>query len=225
VNRGLAAALLLATSLMATPELPARWQPLRPHVVQSQLWHSTARFRVVPAGRRSGKTELAKRRLVLCGLAGGRYFPTTLSRITDAGTLAAQNANAVSLTGGSAALSGALTTTAGGIGYATGAGGTVSQTSNKSTSVTLDKLTGKITTSSAALAGDTTVSFTLNNSTVTAEDHIVADHFSGGTLGSYVITGRATGAGTASITIRNVTGGSLSEALVIKFTVIKGTAS
>lgn len=75
MNRGIAAALLLATSLMATPELPARWQPLRPHVVQSQLWHSTARFRVVPAGRRSGKTELAKRRLVLCGLAGGRYFP------------------------------------------------------------------------------------------------------------------------------------------------------
>jgi len=150
---------------------------------------------------------------------------TTLARITDAGSLAAQNADAVTLTGGSAALSGALTTTAGGLGYATGAGGTVSQTSNKSTSVTLDKLTGKITTSSAALAGDTTVSFTLNNSTVTAEDHIVADHFSGGTLGSYVITGRATGAGTASITIRNVTGGSLSEALVIKFTVIKGTAS
>ena len=158
-----------------------------------------------------------------------------LEDITDAGSLAAQNADDVALTGGSAAdltitggsaaLSGALTTTAGGIGYATGAGGTVSQTSNKSTSVTLDKLTGKITTSSAALAGDTTVSFTLNNSTVTAEDHIVADHFSGGTLGSYVITGRATGAGTASITIRNVTGGSLSEALVIKFTVIKGTAS
>lgn len=150
---------------------------------------------------------------------------TTIAEITDAGTLAAQNANAVTLTGGSAALSGSLTTTAGGIGYAAGAGGTVSQTSNKSTSVTLDKLTGKITTSSAALAGDTTVSFTLNNSTVTAEDHIVADHFSGGTLGSYVITGRATGAGTASITIRNVTGGSLSEALVLKFTVIKGTAS
>lgn len=148
-----------------------------------------------------------------------------LEDITDAGSLAAQNADDVALTGGSAALSGALTTTAGGLGYAAGAGGTVSQTSNKSTSVTLDKLTGKITTSSAALAGDTTVSFTLNNSTVTAEDHIVADHFSGGTLGSYVITGRATGAGTASITIRNVTGGSLSEALVIKFTVIKGTAS
>lgn len=158
-----------------------------------------------------------------------------LEDITDAGSLAAQNADDVALTGGSAAdltitggsaaLSGALTTTAGGLGYATGAGGTVSQTSNKSTSVTLDKLTGKITTSSAALAGDTTVSFTLNNGTVTAEDHIVADHFSGGTLGSYVITGRATGAGTASITIRNVTGGSLSEALVIKFTVIKGTAS
>jgi hypothetical protein len=41
-----------------------RWSELRPHITQSKLWHSTARFVVVSAGRRSGKTELAKRKLV-----------------------------------------------------------------------------------------------------------------------------------------------------------------
>lgn len=43
-------------------ELPLRWKPLRFHPVQSRLFHSTARFCVVEAGRRSGKSELAKRR-------------------------------------------------------------------------------------------------------------------------------------------------------------------
>jgi hypothetical protein len=41
-----------------------RWVELRPHDEQLRLWNSNARFKVVPAGRRSGKTELAKRRLV-----------------------------------------------------------------------------------------------------------------------------------------------------------------
>lgn len=41
-----------------------RWTTLRPHPVQLQLWNDNHRFKIVPAGRRSGKTELAKRRLV-----------------------------------------------------------------------------------------------------------------------------------------------------------------
>jgi hypothetical protein len=41
-----------------------RWTPLRPHAEQLRLWQSKARFKIVPAGRRSGKTELAKRKLV-----------------------------------------------------------------------------------------------------------------------------------------------------------------
>ncbi len=42
-----------------------RWTALRPHAEQWRLMTSTARFIGVPAGRRSGKTELAKRRLVM----------------------------------------------------------------------------------------------------------------------------------------------------------------
>lgn len=45
------------------PITPA-WHPLRPHPVQSAAWRSTARQVTMPGGRRGGKTELAKRRLV-----------------------------------------------------------------------------------------------------------------------------------------------------------------
>ncbi len=58
--------------------LTPRWTQLRHHAEQARLWHSPARRCVVPAGRRSGKTELAKRKLVLvailCGIPGGGRF-------------------------------------------------------------------------------------------------------------------------------------------------------
>lgn len=44
--------------------LTARWTTLKYHPVQHAYWTSAARFNVVPAGRRSGKTELAKRKIV-----------------------------------------------------------------------------------------------------------------------------------------------------------------
>lgn len=50
-----------------------RWTRLREHAEQSRLWNSTARFRVVPAGRRSGKTELAKRFTILQALSQTEY--------------------------------------------------------------------------------------------------------------------------------------------------------
>lgn len=55
----------LAASSQGTPLFPPpltpRWFSLRPHWEQYRLWNSGARFRVVTAGRRSGKTELGKR--------------------------------------------------------------------------------------------------------------------------------------------------------------------
>jgi hypothetical protein len=44
--------------------IPKRLYPLRHHSKQAAWKSSPARFNVVPAGRRSGKTEIAKRRLV-----------------------------------------------------------------------------------------------------------------------------------------------------------------
>lgn len=57
--------------------LPDRWYPLRSHPVQGMMWRSKARFNVVHAGRRSGKTEImGKRKCVLKALRGGK-FPDT----------------------------------------------------------------------------------------------------------------------------------------------------
>lgn len=51
-----------------TALLTPAWYKLRPHQGQHDLWHCKARFIVLPCGRRSGKTEIAKRKLVLSAL-------------------------------------------------------------------------------------------------------------------------------------------------------------
>jgi hypothetical protein len=53
--------------------LTPRWTPLREHDVQKALMNSRARFRMVPAGRRSGKTECAKRHTVICAMEGTAF--------------------------------------------------------------------------------------------------------------------------------------------------------
>ena len=52
----------------ADPLLTPRWYPLKPHPEQMRLIRSTARFKCVPAARRAGKTERAKRSLILTAL-------------------------------------------------------------------------------------------------------------------------------------------------------------
>lgn len=106
-------------------------------------------------------------------------------------------------------------------GYITGEGGTVTQATSKSTGVTLSKKVGQITLNAAALAASTTVSFVLTNTTIGANDLLVLNHVSGGTFGSYTLNARAA-SGSATIDVRNVSAGSLSEAIVIAFAVIKG---
>jgi hypothetical protein len=112
-----------------------------------------------------------------------------------------------------------------GIGYATGAGGTVTQLTSKATGVTLNKVTGQITMNNAALAAGTRVGFTLTNSAVAATDSVLAWHVSGGTLGVYEVFTCSVGAGAVAIEVKNDSGGSLSEAIVIGFAVIKGVTS
>jgi len=107
------------------------------------------------------------------------------------------------------------------IGYDTGAGGSVTQGAGaKTNSVTLNRPTGIIVTDNAALAGDTAVTFNLSNSVIEATDIVVVSHISGGTLGAYNFA-VAPAAGNANIVIRNITTGSLSEALTLRFIVIK----
>jgi hypothetical protein len=109
--------------------------------------------------------------------------------------------------------------TTGAFGYISGTG-TITQATNKATAVTLNSPSGQITLNGAALAADTTVSFTLTNSSITANDVLILNHLSAGTAGSYLLNAQAA-AGSASINVRNITSGSLSEAIVIGFAVIK----
>jgi len=56
--------------------LPVRWWPLRYHPEQNRLLRSRTRYKVVVAGRGSGKTEQAKRYLVIqaCSTRNGLFF-------------------------------------------------------------------------------------------------------------------------------------------------------
>lgn len=56
-----------------TGNLTSRWTLLKYHQEQHALWNSTRRFNVNPAGRRSGKTELAKRKLIKRALVGTAF--------------------------------------------------------------------------------------------------------------------------------------------------------
>jgi hypothetical protein len=106
------------------------------------------------------------------------------------------------------------------IGYAAAAQGAVTQATSKSTAVTLNKSAGQITMNAEALATVTTVSFTLNNSTISAKDTLIVCISSGATTGAYLVYVSNLTAGSAVISLRNFTAGTLSEAVVVNFAVI-----
>jgi hypothetical protein len=167
-------------------------------------------------------------------LDDGGTYTTTLQTITPtaARTISFPDATGtVALVGGSSgqvlynnagAVAGGnlgYNATTGAFGYISGAG-TITQATNKATAVTLNSPSGQITLNGAAMGADTTVSFTLTNSSITANDVLILNHLSAGTAGSYLLNAQAA-AGSASINVRNITSGSLSEAIVIGFAVIK----
>lgn len=112
-----------------------------------------------------------------------------------------------------------------GIGYGTGAGGTVTQATSKSTGATLNTVSGQITMNAAALAAAAEVSFTLTNSAVAATDVVMVSIASGATAGAYSVQCDAVAAGSCRISVGNRSTGSLSEAIVLNFVVIKAVAA
>lgn len=109
------------------------------------------------------------------------------------------------------------------IGYSTAAQGSVTQLTDKSTAVTLNKSCGKITMNNASLATATNATFTLNNSLISANDSVILTIAGGQTTpGSYNCFANSLSAGSVSITLRNISGGTLSEAIVINFAIIHG---
>ena len=145
----------------------------------------------------------------------------TLTKIVDA---AANNTFLARSTTGAGDYE-ALVTTTTGLGFYTGAGGMVTQASTKATAFTLNNMCGQITTAADGLAHSTTVSATWTNSKIAATDVVIINHKSGGTIGAYVFN-VSCGAGTATLYItNNQTSGTLSDAIVLSFVVIKGVTS
>jgi hypothetical protein len=114
------------------------------------------------------------------------------------------------------------------IGYAAGAQGAVTQITSKSTGVTLNKSAGRITMHDAALAGSTAVSFILTNSTISINDTIVvcvSSNTTGSAAGAYTTYVSYLAAGSALITLRNLTTAtSYSEAVIINYSIIHGAS-
>lgn len=108
-----------------------------------------------------------------------------------------------------------------GIGYAGGAGGLVTQLTSKATGVTLNKVCGFIAMHNAALAAGAKVSFVVTNSTVLSIDGPYVWVQGVGTANAYRANVTAVGAGSFTITVENITAGSLSEAPVIGFAIIR----
>ena len=106
------------------------------------------------------------------------------------------------------------------LGYTAAAQGAVTQATDKSTAVTLNKSAGRITMNAASLGATTNVSFTLNNSLISANDTLILTISSGATIGAYNCWVNSLTAGTASITLRNTTGGALAEAVVVNYSLI-----
>lgn len=110
---------------------------------------------------------------------------------------------------------------AGGLGYTTGSGGTVTQATSRTTGVTLNKTNGAITLVSAA--GSTTFqSFTVTNSTVAATDVIHVVQKSG--TDKYAIWVTAVAAGSFQLTFATLSG-TTTEQPVFNFAVLKATTA
>ena len=128
----------------------------------------------------------------------------------------------VSATGNVVSTGNIYSASTGTVGYGTGAGGTVSQSGNKSGGVTLNKPSGQITMQNNNLAADTSVSFTFTNSTIGTYDLLLLNIVGGVvTPGAYNLDANCT-TGSATVTVRNITGGTLGEAIVLRYAVIRG---
>lgn len=108
-----------------------------------------------------------------------------------------------------------------GVGYDTGAGGSVTQATSRTTGVTLNKICGAVTLVSAAGLA-TYQTFTVTNSAVAATDVVVCS-LKSGTTDKYEINTTAA-AGSFDVTFRT-TGGTTTEQPVFNFAILKVVTS
>ncbi len=113
-----------------------------------------------------------------------------------------------------------------GVGYATGAGGAVTQITSATTGVTLSKMSGQITTVTQNIAHGTAVAFTVTNTLVGINDTPYPVIQSGSNSGNTIVACVGTAAGSYVLQISNL-GLATAETgtLVLNVNVIKGVAA
>lgn len=103
-------------------------------------------------------------------------------------------------------------------------GAAVAQQTNRTTAVTVDQISGVITTNNASLAAEAAAEFTVNNATVEAGDVVVASIASGsnGGMTQVEVTTVAAGSFKLKVLNNNVAAGTAETgAIVINFLVLK----
>jgi hypothetical protein len=189
----------------------ANWTTSDPTLQAGELGHETD----------TGKFKIGTGALAWTALSYASILPGVAAIVdADINASAAIAGSKVVPTFGSQAVTSATS-----IGYATGAGGTVTQLTSKATAVTLNTVTGQITTSNATLAAGAEVTFTVNNSTVEATDTVIVNLASGGTDNTYIVGVHAVAAGSFDIIIGNMSTTNRSQALVLNFAIIKGVSA
>lgn len=156
----------------------------------------------------------------------GTFWINTGTKASPVWTQLTSSGSIGAATGTSLAVTGAITSSGGKIGYATGAGGAVTQSTDKSTGVTLSKLSGAITLNNASLAAGAEAIFTVTNTLIATGDVVVVNHASAGTAGSYLVDACHIQNGASfDIVVSNVSAGALGEAIVLNFAIIKGVSA
>lgn len=124
------------------------------------------------------------------------------------------------------ASSGTLVFPKGAVGFTTGSGGAVTQATNRSTGVTLNKTNGQITTNNTSLAAGAEATFTVTNNQVAIGDVVNTAIQGGQTAGTSFAYVSAVAAGSFDITVSNLHASTADTgAMIINFAVIKAVAA
>lgn len=105
-------------------------------------------------------------------------------------------------------------------------GGSVTQATNRTTGVTLNTISGLITTSSASLAAETAAVFTVTDNQVLADDIVLVAVAGGSNGGNTTVTVTTIAAGSFQITVanQNASGGTAETgAILINFLIMKAS--
>lgn len=118
-----------------------------------------------------------------------------------------------------------------GIGYATGAGSSVTQATNRSTGVTINAVSGTITTNTTSLAAQASAEFTVTNSAVAIGDVVLVSQQSGssnvaGVAGVTDLVVVTVAAGSFILSVQNDSSTTAETgAIIINFVVIKAVSA